>query len=71
MAASYKKLFKLLIDRDMKKKELAEKANVSIATITKMGNDGVSINSDILVRICMALDCKLDDIVEIIPNDSK
>ena len=36
MAASYKKLFKLLIDRDMKKKELAEKAGISIATITKM-----------------------------------
>ena len=41
MAASYKKLFKLLIDRDMKKKELAEKAGISIATITKMGKDGV------------------------------
>ena len=40
MAASYKKLFKLLIDRDMKKKELAEKAGISIATITKMGKDG-------------------------------
>ena len=42
MAASYKKLFKLLIDRDMKKKELAEKAGISIATITKMGKDGVN-----------------------------
>ena len=66
MAASYKKLFKLLIDRDMKKKELAEKAGVSIATITKMGKDGAVVSSDVLVKICTALDCTMDDIVEIV-----
>ena len=66
MAASYKKLFKLLIDRDMKKKELAEKA--SIATITKMGKDGAVVSSDVLVKICSALGCTMDDIVEIIPE---
>lgn len=69
MAASYKKLFKLLIDRDMKKKELAEKAGISIATITKMGKDGSTVSSDVLVKICTALNCKLDDIVEIISDD--
>ena len=68
MSASYKKLFKLLIDRDMKKKELAELADVSVATITKMRNDGASVNSDVLVKICTALDCSLDDIMEIIPT---
>ena len=68
MAASYKKLFKLLIDRDMKKKELAEKAGISIATITKMGKDGAVVSSEVLVKICTALECKMDDIVEIIPN---
>lgn len=68
MAASYKKLFKLLIDRDMKKKELAEKAGVSIATITKMGKDGAVVSSDILVKICTALECTMDDIVEIVPD---
>lgn len=68
MAASYKKLFKLLIDRDMKKKELAERAGVSIATITKMGKDGAVVSSDVLVRICTALECKMDDIVEIIAD---
>ena len=68
MAASYKKLFKLLIDRNMKKKELAEKAGVSIATITKMGKDGAVVSSDVLVRICTALECKMDDIVEIIAD---
>lgn len=68
MAASYKKLFKLLIDRDMKKKELAEKAGISIATITKMGKDGAVVSSEVLVKICSALECKMDDIVEIIPD---
>lgn len=68
MAASYKKLFKLLIDREMKGKELALKANVSVATLAKMKKGGASVNSDVLVRICTALDCTLDDIIEIIPD---
>ena len=68
MAASYKRLFKLLIDRDMKKKELAEKAGISIATITKMGKDGATVSSDVLVKICTALGCTVDDIMEIIPQ---
>lgn len=66
VAASYKKMFKILIDRNMKKKELAEKAGVSIATITKMGKDGAVVSSDVLIKICTALECKMDDIVEII-----
>ena len=69
MAASYKKLFKLLIDRDMKKKDLAKKADISIATITKMGKDGAVVSSDILVKICTALGCTMDDIVEIVSDD--
>ena len=68
MAASYNKLFKLVIDRAMKKKELAEKAGISIATITKMGKDGAVISSDVLVKICTALECTMDDIVEIVPS---
>ena len=68
MAASYKKLFKLLIDREMKKKDLAEAAGISIATITKMGQDGAVVSSDVLVKICTALNCTMDDIVEIVPE---
>ncbi len=68
MAASYKKLFKLLIDREMKKKELAKAAGVSIATITKMGKDGAVVSSEVLVKICTALGCTMDDIVEIVPD---
>ena len=66
MIASYKKMFKLLIDRDMKKKELAEKAGISIATITKMGKDGAVVSSEVLVKICTALGCTVDDIMEIV-----
>ena len=67
MAASYKKLFKLLIDREMKK-ESAEAAGVSVATITKMGKDGTIVSSEVLVKICTALGCTMDDIVEIVPD---
>ena len=69
MAASYKPLFKLLIDRNMKKKELAEKAGLSLATITKLGKDGVSVNSDVLVKICTVLNCRIEDIMEIVPDN--
>ena len=69
MAASYKKLFKILIDREMKSKDLAEKAGISPATLAKMKKDGATISSDVLVKICTALECTLDDIVEIVPNN--
>ena len=69
MAASYKKLFKLLIDREMKNKDLAAQAGISLATLAKMKKDGATVSSDVLVKICTALDCTLDDIVEIVPKD--
>ena len=68
MAASYKKLFKMLIDREMKSKDLAAKAGISPATLAKMKKDGATVSSDVLVKICTALECKLDDIVEIVPS---
>ena len=67
MVASYKTLFKLLIDKEMKSKDLAIRAGVSTTTLAKMKKDGTTVSSDVLVKICTALDCKLDDIVEIIP----
>ena len=66
MAASYKKLFKMLIDREMKSKDLAARAGVSPATLAKMKKDGATVSSDVLVKICTALECKLDDIIEIV-----
>lgn len=65
MLVSYKKLWKLLIDRDMKKKDLAEKANISSYTLSKL-NRGDNVNTDTLVKICKALDCQIEDIVEIV-----
>ena len=67
MAASYKKLFKLLIDREMKSKDLAAKAGISQATLAKMKKDGATVSSDVLVKICTALNCTMDEIVEIVP----
>jgi len=69
MAASYKKLFKMLIDREMKSKDLAAKAGISPATLAKMKKDGAVVSSEVLVKICTALGCTLDDIVEIIHNE--
>ena len=68
MAVSYKKLFKMLIDRDMKKKTLCEKAKVSQGTISRMAKDE-PVSMEIVAKICLALDCTLDDIVEIIPDE--
>jgi len=63
MKISYNKLFKLLIDRKMKKKELCEKAGISASTIVKMGhNEPVSV--ELIGKICLALDCTANDIME-------
>ena len=64
---SYKRLFKLLIDLDMSKKELAEKAGLSAYTITKM-NKGEVVKADTLAKICKTLNCTFDDIMEIIQD---
>ena len=61
MAVSYKKLWKLLIDKDMKKKDLCEKAGISSASVTKMGKGG-HVTTEVLAKICTALECTLDDI---------
>ena len=64
MAASYKKRFNILIDREMKSKDRAALAKVSPATITKMKKDGIVVSSDVLVKICTALGCTVNDILE-------
>ena len=69
MSVSYKRLWKLLIDKDMKKKDLAEAANISSYTINKL-NRGENVNTDTLVRICRALNCRIEDIMELIDKDA-
>lgn len=61
---NYKPLWKLLIDKDMTKTELREKTSISRSTIVKMTNNEY-VALDVLVRICIALNCNLDDIIEI------
>lgn len=69
MTVSYKKLWKLLIDKDMKKKDLQEKAGISWASVTKMSkNENVSM--DVLVKVCKALECNVGDIVDFIPEEN-
>jgi DNA-binding Xre family transcriptional regulator len=64
MRICYKRLWKLLIDKDIKKKDLAMMADVSQSSITKLTNDE-NVTTDILLKICIALDCGLSDIAEI------
>ena len=65
MAVSYKKLFKILIDRDMKKKDLCAAAGISHASMAKLGKNE-NVTTDVLVKICTALKCDISDIMEII-----
>lgn len=64
---SYKKLWKLLIDKDLKKKDLPALAGISKSSITKLGHNE-HVNTEILLKICVALDCDLFDIMELIPE---
>ena len=64
MGVSYKKLWKLLIDKEMKKKDLCELAGISHASMAKLGKNE-NVTMDILVKICNALQCDIGDIVEL------
>lgn len=70
MAISYKPLWKLLIDRNMKKKDLIALSGVSQSSVSKMGR-GENVNTDILNRICLSLNCSVADIIEVIPEGNE
>ena len=63
MTISYKKLWKLLIDKDMKKKDLQKAAGISATSITKLGKNE-NVNTEIIEKICTALHCDVCDIME-------
>ncbi|MEW8994382.1 helix-turn-helix domain-containing protein [Clostridium sp.] len=65
MKVSYKKLWKILIDKDMKKKDLQSKAGISWASVTKLSK-GENVSMDVLIKVCRALECDIGDIVELI-----
>ena len=68
MRISYNKLWKILIDKDMKRKDLQEVAGISSASVAKLGK-GDNITTDVLLRICDALDCPIDDILDTIKDE--
>lgn len=68
MEVSYKKLWKLLIDRDMKKKDLQAAAGISWASVTKLSK-GEFVSMEVLIKVCKAMKCDVGDIVEFIPVD--
>ena len=65
---SYKKLWKLLIDKDMKKKDLLATAGISWASVTKLSK-GETVSMEVLMKICKALDCNIGDIMDLIPEE--
>ena len=65
MAISYKKLWKLLIDKDMKKKDVQVAAGISSASVTKLAKNE-NVNTDVLKKVCIALNCDIGDIMEIV-----
>lgn len=68
MKISYNRLWKLLIDRNMKKQDLNRLTGISPTCIAKLGK-GENVTTDVLVRICTALGCGLEDIMELVPGD--
>lgn len=70
MHITYKKLFKLLIDRDMNRQDLKKLCGLSSASVAKLGK-GENITTDMLVRICEGMNCKLEDIMELVPDDEE
>lgn len=70
MKINYKPLWKLLIDKDMKKKDLCEMAGISPASFTKMGKCG-HVTTQTLEKICLALGCRVEDILELEPGENQ
>ena len=68
MKKKKKKLWKLLIDKDMKKKDLLATAGISWASVTKLSK-GETVSMEVLMKICKALDCNIGDIMDLIPEE--
>lgn len=70
MEVSYKKLWKLLIDKDMKKKDLQAMSGISWSSITKLSK-GETVSMDVLMKICQTLDCDIGDVMELLPKEKE
>lgn len=69
MRMSYNRLWKLLIDKNMKKSDLRKVAGVSSSSLAKLGK-GENVTTDVILKICVALDCRVEDIMEIIKDET-
>lgn len=69
MRMSYNRLWKLLIDKNMKKSDLRKVAGVSSSSLAKLGK-GENVTTDVILKICVALDCRVEDIMEIINDET-
>ena len=70
MAVCYKKLWKLLIDKNMNKTELRMASGITTTALAKLGRDE-NVNTEVLAKICKTLDCKIEDIMEMVPDDKE
>lgn len=68
MGVSYKRLWKLLIDREIKKTQLREAAGISTSTFAKLGRNE-NVTTDVLVKVCRALDCNIEEIMEVVDDN--
>ena len=68
MGVSYKKLWHLLLDRDMKKKDLQKAASLTSYTMNKLSKNE-AVTTETLAKICRSLDCTVDDVMDILPED--
>lgn len=69
MKMSYNRLWKLLIDKGMKKSDLRKVANVSSSSLAKLGK-GENVTTDVILKICIALDCRVEDVMEIVKDEA-
>ena len=70
MAVCYKKLWKLLIDKNMNKTELRMASGITTTALAKLGRDE-NVNTEVLAKICQTLECKIEDIMELVPEDKE
>ena len=70
MEISYKKLWKVLIDKDMNKKDLQAAAGISWASVTKLSK-GESVSMEVLMKVCKTLECNIGDIMDLIPEEKE
>lgn len=68
MQVNYNRLWKLLIDKNLKKKDLTKMAGISTNAMAKMGK-GENVSTEVLAKICTVLECKVEDIIEFVPTE--